>query len=491
MKIEHIKKHAALFLAIVMSGTVFAGCQKKEAEKEISVRHKEITETEDDRLTPPETLEDEDDDWEEDEDEDEEDDYVEPEKKYINVFTYTDDVNYMVQEYKKLHPDLEYEFMMTNIATDNGGYQQALDACLYYGDEDAPDIFVVGSDFAWDYINGEQSDYAASFDEMGIDMQNKPYDAKIASYTYETGTRLSDGQVVALSYMDSSCFMIYRADIAMEVFGTDDPEEISDIFGGNSGSLDKFFEAAEKLKSKGYAAVSGPDDLWYLVNGCTSSSWLVDGEFNISKERDSFFDISKTIADNDYSNMNNMWNSGWYDDMGGKGDRQVFAFFGPQWFLDYMLTEYSHDTYGNWRITDAPINSYEYQTWIMPSIYASEADPEKKDVIKDFLEWVTLDTSETGYQYLAATGSLDSSGSMMSVPSAVVMEKIDFESDFLGGQNPFEYYISSSQDTHAYPLSKNDDKYGSAFMQAAEQYAEGELDRDQAIEQFLEMASGI
>ena len=59
--------------------------------------------------------------------------------------------------------------------------------------------------------------------------------------------------------------MIYNAEIAKDVFGTDDPSEIENITGAGSSKWDKFLAAADKLEAKGYAAVSGCNDLW---NAC-------------------------------------------------------------------------------------------------------------------------------------------------------------------------------------------------------------------------------
>ena len=99
-----------------------------------------------------------------------------------------------------------------------------------------------------------------TYKDLGIDVDTKIKEADIAQYTVDIGTR--DGEVVALGYESTSGVMIYNAAIAKDVFGTDDPEDIEKITGAGSGNWDKFFEAAEKLKKKGYAAISSPSDIW-------------------------------------------------------------------------------------------------------------------------------------------------------------------------------------------------------------------------------------
>ena len=63
-----------------------------------------------------------------------------PARKVINLWSFTDEVPKMIDKYKELHPEFDYDVNVTIIATTDGAYQPALDAALAAGGANAPDI---------------------------------------------------------------------------------------------------------------------------------------------------------------------------------------------------------------------------------------------------------------------------------------------------------------------------------------------------------------
>lgn len=405
-------------------------------------------------------------------------------KGEINLYTFTDEVVKMSEKYKELHPDFAYDFKVTQIATDGGGYQQALDAALAAGGADAPDIYAAEAAFVLKYAQGAASEFAAPYEDLGIDVAAKIQEAGIAQYTVEIGTRPSDGKVVGLGYQATGGCMIYRADIAQEVFGTDDPAAIKDVVGGGSGNWDKFWEAAEQLKAKGYGIVSGDGDIWHSVENSSSSGWIKDGKLNIAPEREAFMDMSKKLKDNDYHNDTQDWQEGWYADMNGTGPKGIFAFFGPAWLINYTLGEHGADQAGNYRVTEPPVGFFWGGTWILASKYAAEASDEKKAAIADFITWITLDTSDEGLQYLWANGKMNDNGTKDCVASSVVMDKSDGKSDFLGGQNMFEYFVPANAGANGKCLTESDENINTIWRDQVRQYTAGEKSKEEAIADF-------
>jgi len=405
-------------------------------------------------------------------------------KKEINLYTFTDEVVKMSDKFKELNPNFGYDFKVTQIATDGGGYQQALDAALAAGGADAPDIYAAEAAFVLKYTQGAASEYAAPYEDLGIDVGTKIKDAGIADYTVQIGTRPTDNKVVGLGYQATGGCMIYRADIAEDVFGTSDPAEICDIVGGGSGSWDKFWDCAEQLKAKGYAIVSGDGDIWHSVENSSSSGWIVDGKLNISPEREAFLDMSMKLKENNYHNGTQDWQEGWYADMNGTGEKGVFAFFGPAWLINYTLGDNGKDQAGNYRVTTPPVGFFWGGTWILASKYAAEASDEKKAAIAQFIEWITLDTSDTGLQYLWANGKMNDNGTKDCVASSVVMDKSNGESAFLGGQNMFEYFVPANAGANGKCLTESDENINQIWRDQVRQYTAGEKSREQAIEDF-------
>lgn len=409
----------------------------------------------------------------------------------INLWSFTDEIPKMVGQYVKQKPEFgqKYTVECTIIATDGGAYQTALDNALVAGGDTAPDMYAAEAAFILKYSQGDMAKFAATYKELGIDVDAKIKEADIAKYTIEVGSR--GGDLVALGYQATGCAMIYNAEVAKDTFGTDDPAKIEEIVGAGSGKWDKFFEAAAKLKEKGYAAVSGSGDIWNACEKSADTAWIVDGQLNIDPKREQYLDIAKQLKDNGWSNDAAGWSEAWYADMKGEGAQKVFAFFGPAWLINYVMIGNSggnkagEGTFGQWRVCAPPVGFFWGGTWVL-----GNKDTSKKEGVAELIEWITLDSSDTGLQYLWANGSVDwdndpaTATAKDTVASATVMAKSDGKLDFCGGQNVFPAFIAGNQYASAKAMTQYDETINGYFTDAASQYAEGNVDRAGAIEQF-------
>ena len=402
----------------------------------------------------------------------------------INLWSFTDEIPKMVNQYVTQNPDFgtKYTVKCTIIATDNGAYQQALDAALVAGGDAAPDMYAAEAAFILKYSQGDMAKFAATYESLGIDVDAKAAAAEIAPYTIDIGSR--DGKVVALGYQATGGAMIYRASIAKEVFGTDDAAEIENIVGAGSGNWDKFWEAAATLKEKGYAVVSGAGDMWNVCEKSATEPWIKDGQLNIAPERDAYLDIAKKLKDEGLSNDASGWTEAWYADMKGEGAKGVFCFFGPAWLINYVMigncggTQAGEGTYGDWRVCAPPVGFFWGGTWVLGREGTTHAAG-----VAEIIEWITLDTSETGLQYLWANDKMGN-GAKDTVASGVVMAKSDGSLPFCGGQNIFPAFIAGNANASGKAMTQYDETINGYFTDAAAQYAEGNLDRDGALEAF-------
>ena len=204
-------------------------------------------------------------------------------KTVLNLWAFTDEVPKMVDKFLANNPDFaeKYEVKTTIIATTDGAYQPALDQALAGGGSDAPDMYCAEAAFVMKYTQGDAAHYAAPYEDLGIDVAGDIQAADIAQYSVDIGTRPDDGKVVGLGYQATGGAFIYRRSIAKEVFGTDDPDTIGAAIGAGSNGWDKFYEAAETLKGKGYGIISGDGDLWHAVENSSEQGWIVDGKLNM------------------------------------------------------------------------------------------------------------------------------------------------------------------------------------------------------------------
>ncbi|MBO4459586.1 MAG: extracellular solute-binding protein [Clostridiales bacterium] len=424
------------------------------------------------------------------------------EDNILNVMSFTVEVPDMIKAYFKAHPEVseKYEIKDTVVATDGGGYQTALDAALAAGGADAPDIYCAEDAFVAKYSKGDAAQFAAPYAALGIDVDKEVADAKIANYTVELGTRPDDGALVALAYQATGCAMIYRRDIAKDVFGTDDPAAIAAECGPG---MDKFFAAADKCKAKGYAMISSVGDLWNMCKANTEvkAGWVVDDTLNIDPQREAFLDYAKTIIDKGYSNDTGTWSEAWYADMAGSGDKQVFCFLGPAWLINYVMAgnsgswketgetdadgnpvkelDTSIGTYGKWAVCDSPLGFFWGGSYVL-----ANKDTDKATLVGDIIRYITLDTSENGLQYAWANGLLSDDGTKDTVASAVVMDKSDGKVDFLAGQNMFDVFGPAGDFATGKLATPYDEDINRLFNDQVTAYSHGEKDRDAAIADF-------
>lgn len=411
----------------------------------------------------------------------------------IHLWTFTDEVPGMIEKYIADHPDFPYTVDSTIIATTDGAYQPALDQALLAGGEEQPDIYCAESAFVLKYTQGDMQDYAMPYADLGIDIDAEIKDANIAQYAVDIGTNTS-GQVDGLGYQATGGTFIYRRSIANDVFGTDDPAEISSIIGGGSGSWDKFWDAAATLSDNGVAIVSGDGDIWHAVENSSDKGWLDEnGALQIDPKREAFLDISKDLTDNGWSNQTQDWQDAWFADMKGEGAKPVFGFFGPAWLINYTLApncggeKEGEGTYGDWAVCDSPIGFFWGGTWLLAN---KNMDPAKTDAVKELIYWITLDSSEDGLQYKWANGTLNGEGGTKdSVASGTVMDKSDGSLDFLGGQNMFDYFVPANAYANGKNLTQYDESINTIWRDQVRAYAAGEKDRDAALNDFKQTVS--
>lgn len=411
-------------------------------------------------------------------------------KTTINLWSFTDEIIGMFNKYLELHPEVAEKVELNTTMNNNDGdaYVNAIDLALADG---TVDIYGAEAAYVFKYAQGDASEYAASYEELGIDVEKAIADAEIAPYTVEIGTRPADGKVVALGYQATGGAFIYRRSIAQAVWGSDDPAVVAEKIGAGSGNWDAFFAAAEEVKNAGYKMVSGKGDVWNVLEKAAETGWVVDGKLNIDPVRESYLDIAKQLKDNDYMNDTSAWGEAWFADMTKSGN--VLGFYGPAWLVNYTLGpnsgEGDNSSAGDWAVCAPNVGFFWGGTWLLAGKGAI-ADPVKAEIVKGFIEWVTLDTSDEGLQYLWANGLMNENGTKDTVASGVVMAKSNGETAFLGGQNMFDEFIPANAYASGKSMTQYDSTINGSWDAAVGQYASGELSREEAIEEFKLDLSG-
>ena len=396
------------------------------------------------------------------------------------MWAFTDEVPGMVEKYLANNPSVNAKLNTTIIATTDGAYQPALNEALKNGEVD---LYAAEAAFILKYSKGDMSEFAAPYKDFGIKIDKAIKDADIASYTVDIGSN-EKGQVVGLGYQATGGCFIYNRSVAKKVFGSDDPKTVQAAIGGGSQSWDKFWDAAKKCADKGVAIVSGDGDIWHAIENSSDKGWIVDDQLYLDPKREAFLDVSKNLTDNGWSNKTQDWTDAWYADMAELGAKPVLGFFGPAWLINYVMAGNSKDTYGDWAVCNSPIGFFWGGTWVLGSKVAAK-DKNKKAICKGIIEWITLDTSNTGLLYHWANGTLNGPGGTKdTVSSGTVMSKSDGKLEFLGGQNMFDYFVPAGAYANGKNLTQYDEEINSIWRDQVRAYANGQKSRADAIKDF-------
>ncbi|NLW01741.1 MAG: extracellular solute-binding protein [Clostridiaceae bacterium] len=422
-------------------------------------------------------------------------------KKVLNIYSYDEELEYIVKKYAQLHPEFDYEirFIYTPVIDDYNTLRLLLDN-LESDSDNTADIYSIPAAYASRFIKGEMSDYACTYKELGIDVENAIKKADIPQYIVDAGTN-PDGEVIALPYKPYVNVFMYRRSIAREVFGTDDPDKISEIIGGGTESWDKFLQAAQTLKEYGYYIVPGCQDLSRMIDtGILISQQDSGTEFDISPDWKEFMDMSKAFFDKGYiSGDIRSWGDEWVACINGKGDKKAFGTVIMLDFIDtgFALDFYLKDTAGDWGICLPPFKTADGN---ITGIMVNKNSP-LKDELKALIEWITLDCTENGLQYLRASGTLyergvdgpntfEMYGGKRTVVSGTVLNNINTSLDFLGGQNinPVVYGAMRTTTREYQSFKSPEAAYFFKWVEETMEYVSGRKDKDTAVADFMQEA---
>ncbi|WP_026511348.1 extracellular solute-binding protein [Butyrivibrio sp. LC3010] len=357
------------------------------------------------------------------------------------------------------------------------------------GGETEPDIIVGEPQMLQDfYDNG----FFADLDELGA----KDYEGQIVDYVWKVGQD-ADGVQRAISYQITPAGIYYRRDIASEVFGTDDPEEIGKLFADYSTILD----TAKTLKDAGYRIFASDSEINYFSG---DSAWVVDGALNVSDARFDYMDLVIDLYQNDLTAYANQWSTPWYQAMSGEvpiltaeiqnyeddsvnvwdaeafeeatADLEkttVFAFGLPSWGVLTMRDNVG-ETSGKWGVCSGPAYGFGGGTYIGISSLS-----ERKDLAWDFIKFCTLneDTADWWIE--------KSEGDTVSLISALDKHKDD-ENSIYGGEKLYSFWLKQAEGIDYSKVTKYDKVIGDAWGAAIGSIKTGQAEKEEALGTFYD-----
>ena len=401
------------------------------------------------------------------------------------IWTLAKDLETFAEHYVETH-DVQVETVVIEPADYVTKVQTALN-----GGQKEPDIIVGEPQMLEDF-------YDAGYFE---DLNQAPYNAQdyadqIVDYVWEVGQD-SDGIQRAISYQITPAGIYYRRDIAKEVFGTDDPDEIGKLFKDYSTILD----TAKTLKDAGYRIFASDAEINYFSG---DSAWVVNDELNVNQARLDYMDLVIALYQNDYTAYANQWSTPWYQAMAGEvpiltadiqsyaddsvnvwdaeqfaestadlDKTQVFAFGLPSWGV-LTLRDNVGPTSGSWGVCSGPACGFGGGTFIGISALS-----EHKDAAWDFLKWVTLDEDTAEWWIEKSEGD-----TVSLIP--VLNKHKDDENAVYGGEKLYSFWLKQAEGIDYSKVTRYDKFIGDEWGRAATAIKQGEKTKEEAINEFYD-----
>ena len=284
------------------------------------------------------------------------------------------------------------------------------------------------------------------------------------NYDYAKEYASYNGELKAVTWQSTAGSVFYNRNIAKEVFGTDDPDEIQALI----GDWDSFFEAADTLKEAGYKIVNGPDEVYYAIINAHTDQWVQvadDGSETVKLDDsvNKFLETAKKLYDGDYTNNGTMWDGDWAANMGADGN--VFCYFACPWMIGVFQGNGAVD--GDWGAVVGPQSYYWGGTYV--SIGKDTPNPELAAFIAYELAFdpaIGVDiTNVLGDAVVNKTANDELANGALSDDNNGLK--------FLGGQNPYATWAAAAEGIDQSATTYADKNYESYIKDAMNGYNNG------------------
>jgi multiple sugar transport system substrate-binding protein len=395
------------------------------------------------------------------------------------VWTLAKDLEQFSDEFMKANEGVEVETVIIEPAD----YPTKVKAAIL-GGQSEPDIIVGEPQML-------QTMYDAGFFE---DLNQAPYNAqdysdKIVDYVWEVGQD-ADGIQRAISYQITPAGIYYRRDIAMDVFGTDDPDAIGELF----KDYPTIIETATTLKDAGYRAFASDGEMNYFTG---NTPWVVDGALNLATERVEYMDLAIELYTKDLTAYASAWSAPWFQAMAGEipvltsetnvweqdeidaaaesGDTtEVFAYGLPAWGT-IIMRDNVKETSGLWGVASGPATGFGGGTFIGVS-----ANSARKDLAWEYVKFCTLTESTMEWWIDASNGD-----TVSYIPTLEAHS--DDGNAIYGDQKLYAFWLDQAQDIDYSLVTSYDTVIGDAWGSAIDSVKTGQMTKEDAINQFYDI----
>lgn len=182
---------------------------------------------------------------------------------------------------------------------------------------------------------------------MWEDLSESPFDAGALleeHYDYiQELSRNEEGTIVGLTNQATPAGYFYRRSIAQDVFGTDDPDEISAML----TDWDSVMETGRNVYEKaGISLFPSIDDIIRIQSDISPEPWIADGKFVIDENVTKALELAKEADETHVAGRLEQWGPEWRENFNTA--EYSMGLFSATWLMAYDIKSGAPETEGDW-----------------------------------------------------------------------------------------------------------------------------------------------
>jgi len=356
---QRSKKLLALLLVGVMSMSLLAGCgdDKKEAPAEATDNAEEATAEGTDNATA--------------DDNDVDPSLVNTELEgEITQWVWGDYESRGAADFNKYYPNIKVNY----VAVPDGEYNQKVMTALAVG-TDLPDIVNIESGPRGQFLNMD-----GVWERLDVAPYNLDPDELLP--IAKSLTSNAAGEILCVQVDNCIAGIVYDRNLAKKYFGTDDPEEMEEIF----SSLDVMLEKSAEVGAGGDYMFASVDCAYSVVSGLFIEEPVVlNGKLNTDVSILPTYEFIEGLVANNAAGPYIQWSPAWHTSF-TTGD--VLFYRGPAWFISHMMKPNDPDSEGRWGLMTPPGGGFNDggTAYAIPQ----QIDEKQKELAWTYIKWLTM-----------------------------------------------------------------------------------------------------
>ena len=388
--------------------------------------------------------------------------------KVFNIYAWNEEFKGFFEKYYTVPEGVTVNWIIT--PSDNGAYQQKLDEALLNQEnaaaDDKIDMFLAEADYIGKYVD---TDYTMDVTKLGYKNASTMYD-----YTIKAASD-SKGVCKGVSFQCCPAAVIYRKSIAMDVLGTDKPEEVQAAI----DTWEKFDAVAAQAKEKGYyMTASFAETFRAFSNNCTKPWVDANNNLQFDDQITAWIEQTEKYIQNEYTLTAGVWDAEKTDQMFADG--KTMCFFGPAWYYNFCMNnamDADKGCVGDWCIVKGPQAYFWGGTWLLAA-----TGSDNTEMLKDIFETFTVNEDvltkmvKDDNQYVNNTD---------------IIKKFAEDPEYgntkiLDGQNDIAVFAELAKDIKWENHTNYDQLLNEGLQNKLQEYFKGSVDKDTAMQNFYQ-----